>query len=51
LKGKIEVRGEDRTSYSGPGPGTTGRVRATTPRVPQWNVAQQHDLGQAVTGN
>ena len=29
LTGKIDVRGEDGASYSAPGPGTTGRVRAT----------------------
>jgi len=29
LNGKIDVRGEDRVSYSGSGPGTTKRVRAT----------------------
>ncbi len=31
MNGKIDVRGEDRASYSGPSPGTTGRVRATRP--------------------
>jgi hypothetical protein len=33
LNGKVGVRGSEagRSSYAGPGPGTTGRIRATTP--------------------